>query len=356
MKAPAGTAPNLNISIFTLNVFIFTKGMAILCLAAAACLASAVPARAQVDAELTAKQRVFAPMGPGLRAVKRTPAGNYYVLASPLPGLVEFDAKGKRVLRIGEESPEDAANGIAPDVVFGQDCDVDTEGDIYIADRGANALVVFSPNGKKLRAIHVDSPVSVAALPDGEAAVATLRGPQLVTVYDRNGREARDFGDPEPISSRAELNRFLNIGRILSDPAGHVYYGFEYFPRPTVRQYDRFGYGGQDTQYTAIDALPEAQAMQREILRQEQRGGAPVFKPVLTAFGVDPETGEIWMAMRDTLLHFDKEGNRRATYLIYTPDGASLDAGVIVVEKDRLLIGADPLGVYEFSRPDKAAK
>lgn len=317
---------------------------------------SAVPARAQADADLTAKQRVFAPIGPGLRAVKSTPAGNYYVLASPLPGLVEFDAQGKRVLRIGEESREDAANGITPDIVFGEDCDVDSAGNIYIADRGANTLVVFSPRGKKLRTIPVSSPVSVAALPDGEAAVVTLRGPELVTVFDRNGREVRDFGNPETISTRAELNRFLNIGRILSDASGHIYYGFQYFPQPTVRQYDRFGYGGQDTQYTAIEAMPEAQAIQREIARQEQKGGAPVFKPVLTAFGVDPDTGEIWMAMQDTLLHFDREGNRRATYLLYTPDGARLDAGTIVVEKERLLIGSDPLGVYEFARPDKPAK
>jgi hypothetical protein len=53
------------------------------------------------------------------------------------------------------------------------------------------------------------------------------------------------------------------------------------------------------------------------------------------------------------LLHFDKEGNRRATYKIYTPQGARLEANTILVEKDRLIIGSDPLGIYEFERPDK---
>jgi hypothetical protein len=52
-------------------------------------------------------------------------------------------------------------------------------------------------------------------------------------------------------------------------------------------------------------------------------------------------------------VRFDREGNRRATYRIYTPQGAKLEATTILVERDRLLIGADPLGIYEFERPEK---
>jgi hypothetical protein len=59
------------------------------------------------------------------------------------------------------------------------------------------------------------------------------------------------------------------------------------------------------------------------------------------------------MALNNNLLHFDAEGNRQATYKIYTPQGARLEANVILVEKDRLIIGSDPLGLYEFNRPDK---
>jgi len=61
----------------------------------------------------------------------------------------------------------------------------------------------------------------------------------------------------------------------------------------------------------------------------------------------------VWIALHNTLLHFDQEGNRRASYKIYTPEGARLEATTILVEADRLLIGEDPLGIYEFSRPDK---
>jgi hypothetical protein len=74
---------------------------------------------------------------------------------------------------------------------------------------------------------------------------------------------------------------------------------------------------------------------------------------VLTAFGVDPVSGDVWMALHNTLLHFDKDGIRQSEYQIYTKDGARIEANVILVEENRLLIGSDPLGVYEFERPDK---
>jgi len=63
--------------------------------------------------------------------------------------------------------------------------------------------------------------------------------------------------------------------------------------------------------------------------------------------------GDVWMALHNTLIHFDKEANRRSEYQIYTPKGARLEANTILVEEERLLIGADPLGVYEFPRPDR---
>jgi len=204
-----------------------------------------------------------------------------------------------------------------------------------------------------LRSISVKAPISVAALPESEIAVGTLREPHLVTVFDKNGRDVREFGDPEPLAEREELNRYLNIGQLATDALGHLYYAFAYLPEPTVRQYDRLGYAGQDVQYTALEAMPAAQAARKEIERQESKGQQPSFKRILTAVGVDRTNGEVWIALYNMLLHFDKEGNRRATYKIYTPQGARLEANTILVEKDRLIIGSDPLGIYEFERPDK---
>jgi hypothetical protein len=50
---------------------------------------------------------------------------------------------------------------------------------------------------------------------------------------------------------------------------------------------------------------------------------------------------------------FDKDGTRRASYKLYTPEGARLEPRTILVEPDRLLIGSDPLGIYVFDRPEK---
>src|SRR5712664_1365851 len=326
------------------------KIVAVLCLLG--CLAGSVPA--QEEGELTAQRRVFPGIGPGLRTVKRGGDGRLYVLASPSPGLVVFDAAGKQVLSIAELAPGSmTSKGDHPLITFGEDCDADAQGKIYVADRGANLIQVFSPEGTLLRSIAVKAPISVAALPEGEIAVGTLREPHLVIVFDKNARDVREFGDPEPIAEREDLNRYLNIGQLATDAQGHLYYAFAYLPEPTVRQYDRLGYAGQDIQYTALEAMPAAQAARKEIVRQERRGDQPSFKRVLTAVGVDRTNGEVWIALYNTLLHFDKEGNRRATYKIYTPQGARLEANTILVEKDRLIIGSDPLGIYEFARPDK---
>lgn len=308
---------------------------------------------AQDEGDLMAKRRVFPSAGPGLRAVKRGGDGRWYVLASPSPGLLVFDGAGKQVLSI-DELPTAAPDGKgrAP-ITFAEDCDADADGRIYVADRGANLIQVFSREGTLLRSIPVNAPVAVAALPEGEAAVGTLHEPHLVIVFDKNGRDVREFGDPESLTERVDLNRFLSIGELATDADGHLYYAFSYVPEPTVRQYDRLGYSRQDIQYTALEAMPAAQAERKEIARQERRGNPPSFRRIITAVGVDRQNGEVWIALYNTLLHFDREGNRRATYKIYTPQGARLEAVAILVEPDRLIIGSDPLGAFEFDRPDK---
>jgi hypothetical protein len=326
------------------------KVLAATCLLA--CVAGCV--LAQEEGELAARRRISPGLGPGLRTVKRGGDGRLYVLASPSPGLVVFDAAGKQVLSIGElATTASAPKADRALITFGEDCDADAEGKIYVADRGANLIQVFSPEGTLLRSIAVKNPISVAALPEGEVAVGTLREPHLVIVFDKNGRDVREFGDPEPIAERVDLNRYLNIGQLATDAQGHLYYGFAYLPEPTVRQYDRLGYAGQDIQYTALDAWPAAQAARKEIERQERRGDQPSLKRILTALGVDRANGEVWIALGNTLLHFDKEGNRRASYQLYTPEGARLEANTILVEKEHIIIGSDPLGIYEFERPDK---
>jgi hypothetical protein len=308
----------------------------------------------QTEGEMTAKTRLFGPIGPGLRAVRRSADGRTYILASPSPGLVVYDAKGKQLFTVGESGATPGSKPSTAGITFGEDCDIDSEGHTYIADRGSSMVDIIGPDGTFANSFAAAAPVSIAWLGDGEVAVATLREDHLVIVYDKRGHVTRDFGDPEQISDRDDLNRFLNIGELATDAAHHLYYGFSYTPEPTVRQFDRNGFTvAPDVQYVAVEAAPQAQAIRREIVKQAKARKAPSFKRILTGVGVDPMSGEVWMAVGNTLLHFDKEGNRRASYQMYTPEGARLEASTILIEPDRMIIGGDPIGIYEFQRPDK---
>ena len=323
---------------------------------AAGCLpvARTLRSRSEIDEDLMASRRVFPSIGPGLRALRRDSHGNYYVLASPSLGLAIFDARGKSLSVIGAPPPVAVANkaGRSP-IAFGEDCDVNAEGHIYVADTGYNLVNEFAPDGAQLRSFPVNSVLSLAALPEGEVAVSTRDSLHHVTVYGPNGKITREFGDMESLSSRSDIDRYLNLGRVASDPQGRIYYGFTYMPEPLVRQYDRYGNAIEDFAFTGVDAYPEASTTRKAIERQEQKAEPPLFHAILTAFGVDPVSGDIWMGLHNTLVHFDKDGIRRSEYQIYTPKGSPLDATVILVEEDRLLIGNDPLGIYEFHRPDR---
>jgi hypothetical protein len=317
------------------------------------CLAGVLGAVAsQVDDDLTARKRVFKPIGPGLRTVKHGQDGKYYILASP--GSVQvFDAHEKPLGKIPDYSG--TVRPASPDlsaIQFGEDMDVDAKGTVYVADSGANAVKIWDASGSA-HMIRVTGMVSLAALSEGEVAVSTLREEHLVTVYGPNGRVVRELGEPEDLSSRPEINRAISVGRLGTDGQGRLYYGYRYRPEPLVRQYDRAGYAGLDFEFTGLDAFPEAQAARKEIEKQEKKQTPPYFMAILTAFGVDPVNGDLWMALHNTLLHFDKDGNRRSEYRIYTPDGGRLEANVILVEENRLLIGADPQGVFDFERPDR---
>ncbi len=310
--------------------------------AAKLCLLAALASRAsaQYEGELTAKRRIFPDVSNGVRGMKRT--GDRTCLLSS-QGLQVFDAKEHKLLTIGA-----AAAGVS----FAENFDVDGDGQIFVADRAANAIVVYSADGTRLRSFSVQAPNSVAALPGGEVAVSNLQDPHLIVVYDKNGRDIREFGELEDISSHADLNRFLNSGYLAADARGNIYYAFIYAPEPTVRQYDRNGFALQSIQFTEIEAFATAQAARKEIERQKRKGKAPAFKPILTAVGVVRDTGEVWMALHNRLLRFDKDGNRQATYQLYTPEGTRLDATTVLIEKDRILIGSDNLGIFEFERPE----
>lgn len=264
------------------------------------------------------------------------------------------------------QAASSAAPSAPPAFVYASDVSLAPDGRIAIADRGANLVRIYTSSGDLERTVSAPAPNSVVALPEGEVAVTTASmiaprldvagfsqsAPRLVSVYDARGKLVRQFGDPIDIAERAEVNRLLGFGRVIAAPKDAMYYMYAYVPEPTVRKFDRFGYSAQEIILSTPDFQPAAQAMRREIKRQDSRGGNPQLKPVLNAIGVDAAKDEVWIATGNVLHHLDREGTRHGSYRVFTKEGVRLEPVAILVEPGRLLLACDPLGIYVLPRPE----
>ena len=303
----------------------------------------------QFESELLAQRRVFETIGPGFRAIHRGPNGNYYVLTAPSAAVQIYDLAGKRV---GQIPAETATKGAA--LVYGESFDVDRDGNLAVSDRGANVVKLYAPNGSLAATIPASGPATVALLSGGEVAIASPNAARLITVYDLAGRQVREYGDREEASERGDINNQINIGRLDADEAGNSYFAFDYLPEPTARKFDHAGYLTMEIALKTLEFQPAAQSARRAIARTDR--GAPALHRIVTALGVDPQTQEVWLAIGTLLLEFDKDGRHLASFRTYMPGGGRIEPSTILVERDRLLIGADPQGIYQFPHPAKSSR
>lgn len=293
--------------------------------------------------DLLARSRVFPAVGPGVVSIKSDSAGRYYVLADPASLIAIYQVDGKRIGEIPN------ANSRGMKIVYAQDIDVDSGGHLFVADRGANAVKIFEPDGSLDATIPVTAPMSVAALSGGEFAVAGLRGSQLISIFDAHGKLVRSFGEIPGASARQSLSP----GRIYGDFTGHIYFVFSDLADLTLRRYDRFGYAWYQASLPASEFTPQGEARRWTTVTIEQGDLPSSMKPSIRALAVDPVTQELWIAIGDELVHFDKDGNRRASYRTSTKDGVQIAASAILVERDRILVAADPQGIFDFAVPER---
>ena len=76
-------------------------------------------------------------------------------------------------------------------------------------------------------------------------------------------------------------------------------------------------------------------------------------RPIITAMAADAENHEIWAGIGDTLVHFSRDGSPVGIYYLTLNGGTPVKPVAVLVETDRILIAADPWGIFEFARPDK---
>lgn len=302
----------------------------------------------ELDIELESTARLLPDVGPGLRAIHRDATGRYYVLAAPGTFLTVYSTDGKPVGKIPPAGSKDS-------FALAEDFDVDSSGRVVVADRGANAIKIFDASWRLLNSFQTTAPTSVAAFSSGSIAVTGSQSRKLVDVYDASGKWLRHFGELTSLADHPELNRSLNVGKLLADPSNNLYYAFTYLPEPTIRRYDQLGNSTLEISLVTTEFEPTAEAMRRQIWEQDQRPGTATLKPVVNSIGVDPQSLDLWVAIDDELAHFDREGGRRGeTYRTFTADGERMVPTSIIVEPNRLVLAADPIGVYAFPRPDKA--
>jgi len=300
----------------------------------------------EASTEIHAVARLFPEIGPGLETLKRDAEGKYYVVAAPARSVAIFDTDGKRIGQVPNESSAGAT------IVFAEDIDIDAGGRLLVGDRGANAVKIFGSDGALDATVPVASPTFIVALLGGEFAVSSLGATPAINIYNTQGKRLQSFGTLPASPRQFSLDRYESLGLMCGDLSGHIYFAYALLPDPVIRKYDRNGYALYEI---SIDSDELAAGTPGKRAGAFSLGGrqAAVEKPGINAIGADPATQELWAAVGNMLLHFNKDGSRRAAYRTLTPEGARLEPRTILVEPDRILLGADPLGIYEFARPDR---
>src|SRR5271156_2507118 len=260
----------------------YTSGTAVLACTFVLALAWAGmdrPPQAQgVQTVLHARGRVFPDVGRGAEAIERDAAGHYYVLAVPASVIWIYSEDGRRIGQIPNAMLADAAIKYAVD--FDRDA---ASGRIFVADRGANAVKIFTADGALEATVPVNAPMSVVALAGGEFAVVTLRSDHLVRVMNQHGKLVRTFGNiSDAVSDSSQLTTpppsapsngaagypagyftsappsyAMDIGKLYSGAPGDIYFAFTGLKDPKFRKYDRFGYAGYEAEISAKDLIPD---------------------------------------------------------------------------------------------------
>ena len=332
-------------------------GLAILVFAAATpgnpfpSVASAQTEDQEFSREILAHARVFPEIGPGVAAIKSDASGRYYILAEPATRISIFQSDGKRIGAIPN------ANSRGAKIVYAQDIDVDPKGHLYVADRGANAVKIFDPDGSLSATIPVAAPMSIVALSGGDFAVSSLLGSKLVSIYDAQGKLARSFAEAssEGVESGRNPAAPAPPAKIYGSAANYIYCIFNGLQDLTVRRYDRFGYAAYEASAQASDFTAQGKAKRWTSITIDQGGSTASSRPAIRAVAVDPVSQDVWAAIGEELVHFDKDGNRRAAYRTSTKDGARIEATAILIERNRILVADDPLGIFDFDLPERVS-
>lgn len=192
---------------------------------------------------------------------------------------------------------------------------VGSEGNLYLADSVSSQIRVMNPAGQSIRTVPVAQPIALGILSNGNMAVASSMGLDLLHLYGPTGSKLGSFGEMKSFDIKNhQQNRFLNRGKIAIGPSDTIYYVSTYAPIPTVRKFStdgqllsEFVVGGAAIDYQVNVA--------NSFLRQKQSNVVGGFD-IITSATVDPSTGHLWISMNGT--------SKTGVVYEYDPSGAKL--------------------------------
>jgi len=200
--------------------------------------------------------QLFPSIGPGVSAIKQDAQGRFYILAKPATHIGVYSPDGRL---LGQIPPASSSAKIA----YAMDFDLGADGEVFVADRGGNAVLIFRPDGSLVARVPVFAPTSVVALSNHQFAVASFHARRLVDIFDDRGKLVRSFGDPADSSppapssdSPSPVNPPIYLGRIYGDSQGQIFFAFTSMPDPTFRRYDRYGYVAYEASVPEDELVP----------------------------------------------------------------------------------------------------
>lgn len=181
------------------------------------------------------------PFAPEMRfivvnGIAKDPSGALYVVDRGNHRVIVLSPVGKFLRQIGGagQGPED--------LMWPKSIAINDDGGIVaVLDSGNNRVQIFSPEGKGLSHFPLHTPkVRASSIALGKAGTILLNEPsrgKLVSVYSREGKELRAFGDLLPSSvgypgkpSDKFPQHLLNLAHLLTDSDGSVWVVFRFMP------------------------------------------------------------------------------------------------------------------------------
>ena len=365
---------------------------------------------------LNAQRRLLPNAGTGIRAIHRDASGRYYVLAAPGATVEIYSPAGAKVGQVpanpaadskivfGEDFYLDSSGRVyvadrganeikiyAADGTFAGKIPVTAPvsvaalsgGEIAVASPASQRFVdVFDASGRRVRSIGGTSNSTDITAPnallsrgfftedsEGHFYYSLMYLPDpTIRKYDEYGYAAYEIAIPSKEFITQQQGTTFKFGLRPSGPGERSAESTDqgigaYGGAGAGREFggggvhhegggEGGGFGGGEGEGRGGSYAHRDTTGVRASIKIQMRAREDELRPEFDAIGVDPTTQEVWAAVGNLLFHFDKDGSRMGVYSLYSTELASIKPNVILVESDRLVMAADPFGIFAFPRPD----